>query len=74
MVRAWYMDNDTTSDQRSEHQLDPPQFLDLKTLYERTGVEYFKVFLELIFRELESLKLGFDRIQFNHRIHLYNTL
>lgn len=51
MVRAWFMDNDTTTDQRKEHQLDPPQFVDLKTLYEKTGVEYFKVISKLIFLE-----------------------
>lgn len=42
MVRAWYMDDDP-SDQRNEHQKNPPEFVDLKTLYEFTGVEYFQV-------------------------------
>ncbi|XP_053688172.1 acireductone dioxygenase [Sabethes cyaneus] len=42
MVRAWFMDNDS-SDQRLEHQLNPPQFLDLTDLYNKTGVEYFKL-------------------------------
>ncbi|XP_065219271.1 acireductone dioxygenase isoform X2 [Planococcus citri] len=42
MVRAWYMD-DSTEDQRLEHQKNPPEFIDLNTLYEISGVEYFKV-------------------------------
>jgi ARD/ARD' family len=43
MVRVWFMDDDTTSDQRLEHQRDPPEFIDVKQLFELTGVEYFKV-------------------------------
>lgn len=43
MVRAWFMDDDTDSDQRLEHHRNPPEFLDLTTLYKLTGVEYFKV-------------------------------
>lgn len=42
MVRAWFMDSEET-DQRLEHHLNPPQFVDMKTLREKTGVEYFKV-------------------------------
>lgn len=42
MVRAWYMDDDL-SDQRNEHFRNPPEFLDLKKLFEITGVEYFRV-------------------------------
>lgn len=42
MVRAWYMDNDS-SDQRLEHHRNPPQFLTITELYEASGVEYFKV-------------------------------
>lgn len=37
------MDDDTTSDQRLEHQRNPPEFIDVKQLFDRTGVEYFKV-------------------------------
>lgn len=44
MVRAWYMD-DSNDDQRLEHNLNPPKFLDLETLNYDTGVEYFKVSL-----------------------------
>lgn len=42
MVRAWYMDDEST-DQRLEHHKSPPEFLSLEDLYKRTGVEYFKV-------------------------------
>lgn len=42
MVRAWYMDNETT-DQRLEHHRNPPKFLDLDELFKKTGVEYFPV-------------------------------
>ncbi|KFB35597.1 AGAP005618-PA-like protein [Anopheles sinensis] len=42
MVRAWFMDNEST-DQRLEHQLDPPQFLNMDELFKSTGVEYFKI-------------------------------
>lgn len=42
MVRAWFMDSEET-DQRLEHQLNPPQFVELNELYQTTGVEYFKV-------------------------------
>lgn len=44
MVRAWYMDNEET-DQRLEHQRNPPEFLDVDELFERTGVEYFQVII-----------------------------
>lgn len=43
MVRAWFMDEDLESDQRLEHHRNPPEFLDLKRLFDKTGVEYFKV-------------------------------
>lgn len=42
MVRAWYMDNEET-DQRLEHQRDPPEFISVDELFKRTGVEYFPV-------------------------------
>lgn len=43
MVRAWFMDSDTEADQRLEHHLNPPEFIELSSLFETTGVEYFKV-------------------------------
>ncbi|XP_058835580.1 acireductone dioxygenase [Topomyia yanbarensis] len=42
MVRAWFMDNETT-DQRLEHHLNPPEFLNLNELFNNTGVEHFKI-------------------------------
>ena len=44
MVSAWYMD-DSHDDPRLEHQLDPPVPVDLKHVYESTGVLYWKVHL-----------------------------
>jgi len=35
--------HESNEDQRNERQLDPPQPLSLETLFEITGVEYFKV-------------------------------
>lgn len=43
MVRVWYMDNDTESDQRLEHHRNPPKFIDTDQLAETTGVLYYKV-------------------------------
>lgn len=42
MVRAWYMDK-SKDDQRLEHHREPPEFVSLDVLYDKTGVEYFKV-------------------------------
>ena len=42
MVRAWYYDN-SNLDQRCPHLSDPPEFIDLDTLKDTTGVLYFKV-------------------------------
>lgn len=42
MVNVWYMDEETT-DQRLEHHLNPPQFLEVDELFNKTGVEYIKV-------------------------------
>ncbi|XP_060531367.1 acireductone dioxygenase [Cylas formicarius] len=47
MVRAWYMNDDDTSDQRTEHQKSPPEFISIENLLENTGVEYFKLNVEL---------------------------
>ena len=46
MVRAWYMDEDTTVDQRQPHMLSPPKFVEL-TYLEKLGVLYRKVSLFL---------------------------
>ncbi|XP_055685690.1 acireductone dioxygenase [Lutzomyia longipalpis] len=42
MVRAWFMDNETT-DQRLEHHRNPQEFISLENLFTKTGVEYFKI-------------------------------
>ncbi|KAH8378718.1 hypothetical protein KR009_000919 [Drosophila setifemur] len=41
MVKVWFMDTEET-DQRLEHHRNPPEYLDLADLYQKTGVEYFK--------------------------------
>ncbi|CAF4875375.1 unnamed protein product [Pieris macdunnoughi] len=46
MVKVWYMDNDTTSDQRLEHHRNPPEYLSLDELVQKTGVEYYSLNVE----------------------------
>ncbi|KAH9373754.1 hypothetical protein HPB48_016600 [Haemaphysalis longicornis] len=43
MVRAWYMDDDLTVDQREEHQLSPPVPASLDEIRSKSGVLYWKV-------------------------------
>ncbi|XP_058987786.1 acireductone dioxygenase [Musca domestica] len=42
MVKAWFMDNETT-DQRLEHHRNPPEFIEIDELFKKTGVEYFLI-------------------------------
>ncbi|XP_037937798.1 1,2-dihydroxy-3-keto-5-methylthiopentene dioxygenase [Teleopsis dalmanni] len=42
MVQSWVMDS-ANNDQRLEHKTNPPQYVSLKDLYTKTGVEYFKI-------------------------------
>jgi len=42
MVKAWLM-NDSEEDQRLEHHLEPPQFLDMEQIHKRSGVLYWKL-------------------------------
>ncbi len=42
MVQAWYM-NDSETDQRLEHQMEPPNPVDIATLTKMTGVLHFQV-------------------------------
>ncbi|XP_022685867.1 1,2-dihydroxy-3-keto-5-methylthiopentene dioxygenase-like [Varroa jacobsoni] len=42
MVRCYYMDS-SNEDKRLPHELNPPQNVDLETLYKKTGVLYFKI-------------------------------
>ncbi|XP_056640349.1 acireductone dioxygenase [Diorhabda sublineata] len=48
MVRAWYMDNDTSSDQRLEHHKSPPEFVNIDDLFKISGVEYFKLNIDTL--------------------------
>lgn len=43
MVRAWYMNSHDDQDQRTERHMDPPQFISLDELKQKTGVLYWKV-------------------------------
>ncbi|KAH7954459.1 hypothetical protein HPB49_018759 [Dermacentor silvarum] len=43
MVRAWYMDDDLSTDQREEHQLEPPVLVSLDEVREKSGVLYWKL-------------------------------
>ncbi|XP_038220841.1 1,2-dihydroxy-3-keto-5-methylthiopentene dioxygenase [Zerene cesonia] len=46
MVKVWYMDDDTQSDQRLEHHRNPPEYISVNDLLKKTGVEYFKLNVE----------------------------
>ncbi|KAH6935985.1 hypothetical protein HPB50_012074 [Hyalomma asiaticum] len=43
MVRAWYMDDDLSTDQREEHQQDPPLPVSLDEVRDKSGVLYWKL-------------------------------
>jgi len=43
MVQAWFMAENWSGDQREEHHKQPPEYVELDTLYMLTLVEYFKV-------------------------------
>ncbi|XP_015367080.1 PREDICTED: 1,2-dihydroxy-3-keto-5-methylthiopentene dioxygenase [Diuraphis noxia] len=43
MVKAWFMAESWSGDQREEHHMQPPKFVDLDTLYKLTLVEHFKI-------------------------------
>ena len=46
MVRVWFMDDDTVSDQRLDHHKSPQEYIDVSELYKLSGVEYFKVTID----------------------------
>ncbi|XP_050442176.1 acireductone dioxygenase [Adelges cooleyi] len=43
MVLAWFMAENWSGDQREEHHKQPPEFVELGTLYKLTRVEHYKV-------------------------------
>ncbi|KAL4703725.1 hypothetical protein ACJJTC_016732 [Scirpophaga incertulas] len=61
MVQAWYMDDDTVSDQRLEHHRKPPVFISLSDLFTKTGVEYFKLNVDTYTTDGVLDKLKSDR-------------
>ncbi|GAB0094280.1 1,2-dihydroxy-3-keto-5-methylthiopentene dioxygenase [Sergentomyia squamirostris] len=60
MVRAWFMDNETT-DQRLEHHRNPPEFISLEDLFQKTGVEYFKINIDTLQTDGVLEKIRKDR-------------
>ncbi|CRK99562.1 CLUMA_CG012877, isoform A [Clunio marinus] len=46
MVRAWFMDDDITSDLRLEHHRNLPEFVDVKQLFVLTRVKHYKLDLQ----------------------------
>ena len=58
MVSAWYMDNDSESDQRLEHQKEPSEPLDMQQVSALTGVLYWKVVKFFIFFKNHFLLLN----------------
>jgi len=45
MVQAWFMAENWSGDQREEHHKQPPEFVELDTLFKLTLVEHFKVYM-----------------------------
>lgn len=43
MVQAWYMAENWSGNPQEEHHKQPPEYVDLDTLYKLTLVEHFKV-------------------------------
>ncbi|KAK6618030.1 hypothetical protein RUM44_002472 [Polyplax serrata] len=60
MVQAWFMD-DSKEDQRLPHHQNPPKYVDMKELYKKTGVEYFKVNEKDPINDQQLVKLKSDR-------------
>jgi|688.fasta_scaffold1226437_1 1,2-dihydroxy-3-keto-5-methylthiopentene dioxygenase len=54
MVKAWYMD-DSEMDQRLEHQKNPSQPIDIKDVFTRTGVLYWKVYYDIFHKLIIKL-------------------
>lgn len=60
MVQAWYMD-DSDHDQRDEHHLNPPQFLDMQELRKVSGVEHWEIDVNNIETEGKLKKIREER-------------
>ncbi|XP_002399605.4 1,2-dihydroxy-3-keto-5-methylthiopentene dioxygenase [Ixodes scapularis] len=61
MVQAWYMDSDTTTDQREEHQLDPPLPVSIDEVRDKSGVLYWKLNADTYEQDGELEKIRKDR-------------
>ncbi|GFY51692.1 1,2-dihydroxy-3-keto-5-methylthiopentene dioxygenase [Trichonephila inaurata madagascariensis] len=60
MPQAWYMD-DSSENPRSEHHLNPPQFVQIEKLYDLSGVEYWHVDVDNIEKEEQFAELKKSR-------------
>lgn len=60
MVSAWYMDESDT-DQRLDHQRDPPQPVDLDQLQKLTGVLYWHIHVDDVENDALLAKIRSDR-------------
>lgn len=49
MVQAWFMAENWSGDQREEHHTQPPEYVELDTLFKLTLVEHFKVYNMMIY-------------------------
>ncbi|KAJ6221625.1 hypothetical protein RDWZM_000170 [Blomia tropicalis] len=61
MVRAWYMNSNDDQDQRTERHMDPPQFISLDELKQKTGVLYWKLNADKHETDPELAKIRSDR-------------
>ncbi|KFM74644.1 1,2-dihydroxy-3-keto-5-methylthiopentene dioxygenase, partial [Stegodyphus mimosarum] len=60
MPEAWFMDN-SSDDPRSEHHLNPPEFLTLEDLKTLSGVEYWKIDVDNLEQDHEYSALRKNR-------------
>lgn len=67
MVQIWYMD-ESDDDQREEHLLDPPQYLEIEDLRRISGVKYWKIDVDNVETEGKLKKIREERSYNYHDI------
>ncbi|KAF8785807.1 acireductone dioxygenase-like [Argiope bruennichi] len=60
MPEAWYMD-ESSEDPRTEHHLNPPQFIPIENLYDLSGVEYWRIDVDNLDKEEQYTELRKNR-------------
>ena len=65
MVKAWYMNSNDAEDQRTERHLDPPAYVSLDELKQKTGVLYWQVSAFWLFRFINRIFVGLS-LEFFH--------